>query len=85
MPAPKRDITPWELTTNGARQHPGDGGPGLAEASAGREMSRIPDSVAGGDPGANSRSLWQQLNASMMIYPHSALAMKHPVAPAFRQ
>ena len=41
MPAPKRDITPWELTTNGARQHPGDGGPGLAEASAGREMSRI--------------------------------------------
>ena len=27
MPAPKRDITPWELTTNGARQHPGDGGP----------------------------------------------------------
>ena len=49
MPAPKRDITPWELTTNGARQHPGDGGPGLAEASAGREMSRIPDSVAG-DP-----------------------------------
>ena len=46
MPAPKRDITPWELTTNGARQHPGDGGPGLAEASAGREMSRIRDSVA---------------------------------------
>ena len=46
MPAPKRDITPWELTTNGARQHPGDGGPGLAEASACREMSRIPDSVA---------------------------------------
>ena len=35
-PAPKRDITPWELTTNGARQHPEDGGPGLAEASAGR-------------------------------------------------
>ena len=47
MPAPKRDITPWELTTNGARQHPGDGGPGLAEASAGREMSRIGDFVAG--------------------------------------
>ena len=44
MPAPKRDITPWELTTNGARQHPEDGGPGLAEASAGREMSRIGDS-----------------------------------------
>ena len=48
MPAPKRDITPWELTTNGARQHPGDGGPGLAEASAGRKMSRIPDSGTGG-------------------------------------
>ena len=45
VPAPKRDITPWELTTNGARQHPGDGGPGLAEASAGREMSRIGQTV----------------------------------------
>ena len=43
MPAPKRDITPWELTTNGARQHPGDGDPGLVEAPAGRKMSRIPD------------------------------------------
>ena len=47
MPAPKRDITPRELTTNAARQHPGDGGPGLAEASASREMSRIPDSGSG--------------------------------------
>ena len=47
MPAPKRDITPWELTTNGARQHPGDGGPGLAEASARQEMSQHRDSVSG--------------------------------------
>ena len=45
VPAPKRDITPWELTTNVARQHPGDGGPGLAEASAGREMRPYGNSV----------------------------------------
>ena len=42
--------TPWELTTNGARQHPGDGGPGLAEASAGREMRPYGDSGSGAPP-----------------------------------
>ena len=38
--------TSWGLTTNGARQRPGSGDPGPAEASGGREMSRYRDSVS---------------------------------------